>query len=264
MSFLRRKISYFVKLAGFSGMLLLSVPSFSQDSTIYVRLNSNPFAAPYFIFSNTPNGQSMAVTLQKGATYTFIRTDGGHAFNIGDNWKVANNQIQVSSNGTGGVVGGAASIVQNEQLTVSLPDNFSGDQLSYFCYPHSSMIATFNVAQQPTSWDFDGNGATDALTDGLLLMRYAFGLTGEALTNNAIAADAVNSPQQIQNSFGLASNIADIDGNGELDALTDGLLLLRYLFDLRGDALVDSAIAVDASRIDKTNVEAYIDSRMPD
>ena len=39
------------------------------------------------------------------------------------------------------------------------------------------MIATFDVTEktsvpiiQLTSWDFDGNGAADALTDGLLLL----------------------------------------------------------------------------------------------
>ncbi len=34
--------------------------------------------------------------------------------------------------------------------------------------------------------DADGNGAIDALTDGLLIMRAMFGLTGTAVTSNAI------------------------------------------------------------------------------
>lgn len=266
----RCKVSLFTKkLPNFAGfitlisLLALSTPVLSQDSTIYVRLNSNPFASPYYIFSNSPDGDSMAVTLQKGSTYTFIRTDSGHAFNIGDGWKQANSQIEASSNGTGGVVDGVASIGIEEQLVVTIPDNFSGDELTYFCYAHSSMISTFNVAEQPAGWDFDGNGEADALTDGLLLLRYAFGLRDEALTNSAIALDAVKTPQQIQNSLSLASNIADIDGNGELDALTDGLLLLRYLFDLRGDSLVNTAVAIGASRSNNIDLEQYIASLMP-
>ena len=61
----------------------------------------------------------------------------------------------------------------------------------------------------------------------------------------------------------MATSLADIDGNGELDALTDGLLLLRYLFDLRGDSLVNSAIAADASRVSAVDIEAYIASLIP-
>ena len=57
---------------------------------------------------------------------------------------------------------------------------------------------------------------------------------------------------------------SDIDGNGRIDALTDSLLLLlRYLFNLRGDPLVSGAIAEDAQRVDSVAVEAYILDRMP-
>ena len=79
-------------------MLLLSVAAHSQDSTTYVRLNANPFAAPHFIFSTSPNGESIEVVLEKNSTHTFIRTDGGHPFNIGDAWKQENTQIQATSN----------------------------------------------------------------------------------------------------------------------------------------------------------------------
>ena len=38
--------------------------------------------------------------------------------------------------------------------------------------------------------DIDGNGTTDALTDGLIIIRAMFGLTGTAVTNGAVAAGA--------------------------------------------------------------------------
>ena len=57
--------------------------------------------------------------------------------------------------------------------------------------------------------------------------------------------------------------ILDIDANGSVDALTDGLIILRYLFGLRGDNLVNSATASDAMRNDAADVEAYIQSLMP-
>ena len=53
-------------------------------TTYYVRLNSNPFQSPYYIFSSVSNGESVGVPiLEKGKSYTFQRTDIGHRFNIG-------------------------------------------------------------------------------------------------------------------------------------------------------------------------------------
>jgi hypothetical protein len=40
------------------------------------------------------------------------------------------------------------------------------------------------------SLDIDGNGVADALTDGLMLIRAMFGLTGSSVTNNAVGSGA--------------------------------------------------------------------------
>ncbi|MDG1694012.1 MAG: beta-propeller domain-containing protein [Porticoccaceae bacterium] len=246
-------------------LFAFSIPLLAEDSTIYVKLNTNPFSSPFYIFSNEPNGESTTVSLEKGSTYTFIRTDSGHAFNIGNSWREANTQIQASSTGSGGMVGEVASIVANEQLTITIPLNFTGDQLSYFCYPHSVMIASFDVVErQQASWDFDGSGDVDALTDGLLLLRYTFGLRGNNLTSGAMATNSSRSSLQIEDYISSGVSIADIDSNGQVDALTDGLLLLRYLFGLRGSNLVLGAVSVDASRTSSDEVEQYIASLMPE
>lgn len=114
------------------------------------------------------------------------------------------------------------------------------------------------------SWDYDNNGDVDALTDGLLLLRYTFELIGEPLVNNAIASDSLIAPAEVEaNVIASASSFADIDGSGDIDALTDGLLLLRYLFLLRDDDLINSAIKSDAPRQTATEIEAYIESYMP-
>jgi len=59
------------------------------------------------------------------------------------------------------------------------------------------------------------------------------------------------------------TSFADIDGSGNVDALTDGLMLLRYLFGLRGASLIDAAVANGASRQTAAEIEAYIVSLMP-
>ena len=57
--------------------------------------------------------------------------------------------------------------------------------------------------------------------------------------------------------------ILDIDANGSFDALTDGLILLRYSFGLRGQALISDVIPEDANRTQAADIEAYIDSLVP-
>ena len=76
--------------------------------------------------------------------------------------------------------------------------------------------------------DIDGNGQYDALTDGLLLLRGMFGLDGSALVTGTIASDAAYTESvDIEARIATLGDLADIDGNGEIDALTDGLLTLR-------------------------------------
>jgi hypothetical protein len=53
----------------------------------------------------------------------------------------------------------------------------------------------------------------------------------------------------------VACNL-DVDGNCQADALTDGLLILRYLFGFRGTALVEDALAADATRTDPAQIAA--------
>ena len=61
------------------------------------------------------------------------------------------------------------------------------------------------------------------------------------LTNGAIAIDSPMSASDVEGLLASNSTIADIDGNGIVDALTDGLLLLRYLFGLFGNDLINGA-----------------------
>ena len=120
--------------------------------------------------------------------------------------------------------------------------------------------------------DIDANDSFDALTDGLIILRYAFGLRGQMLINDAISSDALRTNPGmieqyiehliIENNPQSKVNI-DIDVNGSFDALTDGLIILRYAFGLRGQSLVDGATAGDAMRTEAADVEAYLNSLVP-
>ena len=114
------------------------------------------------------------------------------------------------------------------------------------------------------SLDIDGNDQYDALTDGLLLLRGMFGLDGSALITGTVASDASYTDSvDIEARIEILGDLADIDGNGEIDALTDGLLTLRYLFGLEGDTLIAGVVASDATRKTAEEIEAHLETLMP-
>jgi hypothetical protein len=112
--------------------------------------------------------------------------------------------------------------------------------------------------------DLDGDGQYDALTDGLILLRGMFGLDGNILVSGAIASGAFyTEPVDIESRIATLGDLADIDGNGDIDALTDGLLTLRYLFGLQGDTLINGIVASDATRKTAEAIEAHLETLMP-
>jgi hypothetical protein len=113
------------------------------------------------------------------------------------------------------------------------------------------------------SLDIDGNGQYDALTDGLLLLRGMFLLSGDSLISDAVASDAVyKTSGEVASRIDMLGDLVDIDGNGTVDALTDGLVILRYLFNLRGDVLINDVIAADATVRTAENIEDKIENLM--
>ena len=55
----------------------------------------------------------------------------------------------------------------------------------------------------------------------------------------------------------------DVDDDGKTEALTDGLLVIRYLFGFSGDSLISGAIGSSATHNIAEAVEAYIKERVP-
>ena len=124
----------------------------------------------------------------------------------------------------------------------------------------SSQILSSTVSSG-SNLDIDGNGRFDALTDGLLVLRSMFGLTGAPLISGVVAADAVyTDAEDIQSRITGLGNLLDIDNNGNVDALTDGLIILRYFFGLTGDTLIKDVVASDAQRLSATDIESHMAS----
>lgn len=115
------------------------------------------------------------------------------------------------------------------------------------------------------SLDVDANGQADALTDGTLMLRHLFGFTGEALVADALDPSATRTdPVEIAAFLETGeSSMLDVDASGEADALTDGVLILRYLFGFTGDSLVEEALDPAATRTSADDILAFLDTYQP-
>ena len=112
--------------------------------------------------------------------------------------------------------------------------------------------------------DIDGDGEARALTDGLLILRHLFGFDGKTLVSGAVSAEAtIVGSDAIKTRLQTIESILDIDDDTEILPLTDGLLILRYLFGFNGQSLISGAVSEQGSRQDADSIEAYLDSLMP-
>lgn len=62
----------------------------------------------------------------------------------------------------------------------------------------------------------------------------------------------------ISSGAGASSNNLDVDGNGNVTALTDGLLILRSMFGFTGDSLIQGAVGSDCTNCTAEEVESSI------
>jgi len=62
---------------------------------------------------------------------------------------------------------------------------------------------------------------------------------------------------------GMDDTLLDVDDNGQAKSLTDGLLVLRYLFGFRGETLTDSVVAPDCQRCTAEAIEDYVQDYVP-
>ncbi len=156
-------------------------------------------------------------------------------------------------------------------MNVSFSESVTANTKIHIRFTSSSTHPGYGFSSVPikttvnvNSLDIDGNGDPDALSDGLLILRSLFGLTDDALIQNAVATDAsFSSAVDIQSRINNLGEFLDIDGNGAVDPLSDGLLILRYLFGIRGADLINGVIAQDATRTTATEIEEYLVKMVP-
>jgi hypothetical protein len=121
------------------------------------------------------------------------------------------------------------------------------------------------TAASAANLDVDGNGAADALTDGILILRYLFDSGGAWSYSDALGANATRSTRPAIKSYldVAKGSVLDVDGNGAADALTDGILILRYLFDRAGVWNYSDALGSNATRTTRDTIRAFLDVYNP-
>ncbi|KPA13666.1 conserved hypothetical protein, secreted [Candidatus Magnetomorum sp. HK-1] len=154
----------------------------------------------------------------------------------------------------------ASDLAEGYTCTIIYQASLTHPGYLFYADPVSLEIQRFTL-------DVDANQTPDALTDGLLIIRYLFGLKrGNSLIENAVDLDnglrksSDNINAYIKNSL----SYLDIDNNGKADALTDGILIMRYLFGLTdGDSLIGNAVDTQGTRTTSQDIKTYLDGLMP-
>ena len=115
-------------------------------------------------------------------------------------------------------------------------------------------------AQSPCSLDVDGDGRVDALTDGLLILRAASGVTGLSLVRQAVSPNATRTdPDEILafiNSHQAADY--DVDGDGYFEPDTDATIMIRYMFGLTDEAAIEDAVHPAGLRKSWPSIQAHL------
>ena len=124
-------------------------------------------------------------------------------------------------------------------------------------------------AAAPLAFDIDGNGSCDPATDAALTFRYMSGLRGPALVQGIPFGSGASRTSAIDIAAyldGLAQGTTpalDVDGDGKVNPLTDGLLFWRYTVAVPA-ALMTNAIraplSIPGTRSDSAII-SYLNSR---
>jgi hypothetical protein len=101
----------------------------------------------------------------------------------------------------------------------------------------------------PRALDVDLNGAYEAPFDGQMIVRYLLGVRGSALTVGSVGAAPTRSdPNAVLTHLDNIRPLLDVDGNGQVDPMTDGLMILRFMLGMTGAAMTQGAIGTSPTR----------------
>lgn len=256
-NFLTSALKYTV---AFSNALPTSLVAPRGNLVGYLKLK----LAPTF-----PAGGSVTISLDPSAAYV----SGYDVYTPSTEETVANSSLTVSTfqpadANTDGLLSVAdltqvINDVEAAPATAVTGTNFSSDCDSNGTLNGADILCVYtelspSTVDQHRLLDVDTDGNVDALTDGVLIVRRLFSFSGTALTSGALAAGARRTdPAAIAAYIDSIRPALDIDKDGTIGALSDGVLTIRYLGGLSGTALTSEAMESGATRT-TAEVESYL------
>lgn len=123
-------------------------------------------------------------------------------------------------------------------------------------------ISVTNADNVEFTLDVDDDSQGLALTDGVLVLRFLSGFSGTALTSGAVNTTGGNRIDSGEISTwldGHQDTFLDVDGDGVSRALTDGILMLRYLAGFRGSSLISGAVNPVGQRTSAAQIVEWLD-----
>ena len=218
--------------------------------------------------AGSPNTTSVAETTPTSA---FVNNNDGtltHSL-TGLMWK----QCAQGLSGAGCATGTATTMTWSAALAASVADTTAGhgdwrlpnkkelESIVELCGFNRAINQTLFPAT-PASFFWSGSSYVPSPTSAWLV-NFSSGYTGASSKSVVLYVRLVRGGQSFGSFDAHHLGMIDIDGNGTADALTDGLLVIRYLFGLRGAALTQGAVGVGAQRTTATEIETFIRSILP-
>ena len=149
--------------------------------------------------------------------------------------------------------------------TIALIDNHGSTADNYYATIDSAAATSCLEACNPSATGCGGLPGVTCRPDGSLVLLNGLPARGEFIL---FVCD--NAPEDVGTlvEWSLVitgmSDQRDVDGNGEITALTDGLLTLRYDFGFRGATLTNNAVGPNCTRCSAPQIEAFLGFEYPD
>jgi len=184
-------------------------------------------AAEYLDSDNDGTGDNADVFPNDAAEYLDSDNDG-----TGDNADVFPNDAAEYLDSDNDGTGDNADFYPDDAERQELIDT-DGDLVDDRDAPVEDANDTERLGKYALVADINGDGVVDALTDGILMLRHAFGMSPDKIIEGAVTESSIrNTAEEVIEYLEdpRVQKLLDFNNDGSVDALTDGLLFMRAAF----------------------------------
>ena len=146
---------------------------------------------------------------------------------------------------------------QTAVVTISVKEQ-SND--AYNSVPNSTVDVTIFDTTDKAYLDIDGDNSTLPLTDGILALRHAAGFSGAGLIDGAVSPSASRSDSGAIGDWLTEADFVmlDVDADGSILPLSDGLLMIRFIAGFSGPGLTRDAVSESATRTSPEAIHEFL------